>query len=130
MPIAALTLAVVGLDFPNERGPARRFELALIRPGEPVELRPEPRNPADPRAVGVWSARGVRLGFLSAERCGWIGGMIRDGREVRAAFQGTAGRAAFVRVAFDGAEPVLPTVGPAGPERADDGFWPDEPPSD
>ena len=87
MPLTALSLAVVGADHPNKRGPGRRFEIEICAPGEPVELILEPNNPADPRAVAVFSVRGVQIGYLSAERCGWIGGMIRIGREPRAIFQ-------------------------------------------
>jgi hypothetical protein len=50
-----LSLAVVGIDFPNpdKSRSNRRFEIALCRPGDPVELRPEPKNPADPRSRGA-----------------------------------------------------------------------------
>lgn len=124
-----LSLAVVGLDFPNERGGGnRRFELAMLRPGDSVELRREPRNPADPRAVGVWSERGVRIGFLSAERCGWIGRRLTAGEEAQAVFQAPGRAAAVVRVRFGGGAPVLPATRADGEAEAeaqafDDG-WP------
>jgi hypothetical protein len=129
-----LSLAVVGIDYPNKRGPARRFELALCRPGEPVELIREPKNPADPRAVAVFSCRGVQLGYLTAERCGWIGRMIGEGREIEAVFQGVEGKAAWVRAAFDGARPEVREneceVAAASVDEdfepdQHDGFWPD-----
>ena len=129
-----LSLAVVGLDFPNERGPNepggnRRFELALMRPGDPVELRREPKNPADPRAVGVFSERGVRIGYLTAERCGWIGGKLMRGEEVRVVYQAPGRTAAVIRARFGGGEPTLPdgrdggAEGDAESEPFDDG-WP------
>lgn len=133
MPISQLSLAVVGADFPNRRGPGRRFEIAICAPGEPVELVPEPKNPADPRAVAVFSIRGVQLGYLTAERCGWIGAMLSGGRELRAVFQSATKHGAFIRVAFDGQDPTLPAApDPAGPhDRSDDsGWWPDEIPPD
>lgn len=108
MPLPSLSLAVVGADYPNKRGPTRRFEIALCVPGEPVELVPEPRNPADPRAVAVLSARGVQLGYLTAERCGRMSQIIAAGHEVRAVFQRASRSGAVIRVAFDGEEPVLP----------------------
>lgn len=123
-----LSLAVVGADHPNKRGPGRRFELALCSPAEPIELRPEPKNPVDPQAVAVFSCRAVQLGYLTAERAPWIGGMIRSGREIATIFQEQTQWGAIVRVAFDGAEPALP---PAREETHDesageeDGFWPD-----
>ncbi len=119
-----LSLAVVGADHPNKRGPGRRFELAMCLPGEPVELIPEPRNPADPRAVAVFSARGIQIGYLTAERCGRIGQLMRQGREVQAIFQQAAPYGAVIRAAFDGEAPILPEMNPpeAPPEQD---FWPD-----
>jgi len=86
-PLPQISLAVVGADYPNTRGPGRRFEIALCRPGDPVRIEPEPRNPADPRAVAVYSERDVKLGYLSAERCGRIGALSKQGRDVSAVFQ-------------------------------------------
>lgn len=123
MSLPAISLIVVGADYPNKRGPARRFELAICVPGEPIELRPEPRNRHDPSAVAVYSIRGVQLGYLSAERCGRIGSLIRQGREVQAVFQSTAKYGGIIRVAFDGETPVLPPQ-VADPESPPD-FWPD-----
>ena len=119
-----LSLAVVGAAYPNRKGPGRRFELAMCQPGDPVELIPEPKNPADPLAVAVFSNRGVQIGYLTAERCGWIGSMIRNGSDITAIFQSQTQNGAIIRVGFDGEEPILP---PARPkiEQADDDFWPD-----
>lgn len=125
------SLHVVGADFPNRRGGNRRFEILVCTPGEPVSLVPEPRNPADPNAVMVLSARGVQIGYLPAERAPWIGGMLRAGREVRAVFQQPTAHGAAIRVALDGAEPVLPaTTPPMVQQNAADEFWPDPIPPD
>lgn len=59
-----MSLAVVGADYPNARGPTRRFEIVLCVPGETIELRREPKNPADSRAIDVYSLRGVQLGYI------------------------------------------------------------------
>ena len=119
------SLHVVGADFPNRKGGSRRFEILLCAPGEPVDLVPEPRNPADPNAVAVLSARGVQIGYLSAERAPWIAGMLRAGRDLRAVFQQPTARGAAIRLALDGGEPVLPPA-PTAPARRDGGdFWPD-----
>lgn len=96
----------------------------MCSPGELVELIPEPRNPADPRAVAVFSARGVQIGYVTAERCGRIGQLIRQGREVRAIFQQATPYGAVIRVAFDGEAPVLPEIQPIEATEGDD-FWPD-----
>lgn len=108
-PLAALSLAVVGADFENEDKARsnRRFEIALCKPGDPVELRPEPDNKADSRAVAVFSERGIQIGYVTAERCGRIGAIINDGREVNAVFQVAAPWGAWIRVAFDGEEPKV-----------------------
>lgn len=74
--------------------------------------------------------RGVQLGYLPAERAPWIGGMIKQGREVRAVFQGETHPGGWIRLAFDGADPTLPApktkpVIEIDPD-SDDGFYPDE----
>ncbi|MGW8190056.1 HIRAN domain-containing protein [Sphingomonas hankookensis] len=120
-----LSLHVVGADHPNQGGGNRRFEILLCTPGEAVALLPEPRNPVDPNAVMVVSARGVQIGYLTADRAAWIGAMLRQGREVAAVFQQATPMGAAVRVAFDGAVPVLPAVREVG-EDAEPEFWPDE----
>lgn len=120
-----LSLAVVGLGFPN-RGKGkgnRRFEVRLCSPGEPVELRLEPKNPADPNAVAVFSARGIQIGYLTAERAPWIGGKIRAGEIVRAVFQEETATAAIIRARFGGDAPTLPPRREARPSWDD--FTPD-----
>jgi len=130
MPIRELSLHVVGAAFPNRKGGGdRRFEILLCRPGEPVELRPEPRNPADPNAVAVFSARGVQIGYLTAERAPWVGGMIRDGRPLVALFQQATPAGAAIRLGLDGQTPALPPERPA-PARENRDFWPDDIPPD
>ena len=131
MGLPALSIAVVGADHPNKRGPSRIFELQLCRPGEIIELRREPKNPADPRAVAVYSARGIQIGYIPAERAQWIGSMIDQGREVAAVFQMRTGYGAAIRVAFDGDVPTidgLPTESAKPPPEPD--FWPDYIPPD
>jgi hypothetical protein len=138
-----LTLAVVGIDFPNadKSGSSRRMELMMCRPGDPVGLRPEPRNKHDGYAVGVWSERGVQLGYLTAERAPMVSKRLADGVEVEAIYQGLEGSAGYVRARFGGGSPTLPgsalvegTPSPAprrsppGPRPAMidvDGFYPD-----
>jgi len=127
-----MTLSVVGSIHPNTDGSNRLFEIALCMPGEPVQLVPEPKNKHDPSAVSVVSVRGIQLGYLSAERCGWIGAKIRLGEELRAVFQAPAKGGALIRVSFMGEDPVLP--GPALSKAKqsarspdwDDSFYPDE----
>ena len=128
MPRPAMSLAVAGADFPNRKGPGRRFEIAMCSPGEAVELRPEPNNPADPRAIAVYSIRGIQIGYLTAERAPLIGGVLANGHDVRAVFQSSTRAGAILRVGFDGEAPALPpAVDPVETATdGDDGFYPDE----
>ncbi|WP_019516814.1 HIRAN domain-containing protein [Sphingomonas sp. Mn802worker] len=123
-----LTLAIVGIDFPNnDRARSnRRSELMLLAPGAPMMLVPEPRNPVDPQAVAVFSPSGLQVGYLSAERAPWIGARIRAGDEVVAVLQGVVSGAGYLRVRIGGGAPTLPV----GRERDEEGagevdFWPD-----
>lgn len=128
MPITGLTLAVVGADYPNKRGPTRRFAISLCRPGDRVQLVPEPNNPADSRAVQVHNADGIVMGYLSAERCGWIGRMIAEGREIKAIFQEATTFGAVIRLSLDGRPPELPPVRDVPNQSTD--WWPDYIPPD
>lgn len=130
--LQAMSLAVVGAQHPNADGSDRRFEILLCPPGEAIELRPEPTNKHDPLAIAVYSARGVQIGYLSAERCGRIGQLMRLGHEVQAIFQGMSQGGTWIRVAFDGEAPELPSSSLMSArdqdhsEPADDQFYPDE----
>lgn len=68
MAIDELSLAVVGIPYPNADGSSRIDELALCRRGECVELRLEPQNEHDSRAIAVFSARGAQIGYVTAQR--------------------------------------------------------------
>lgn len=123
-----MTLAVVGIDFPNEDKARsnRRFELLASAAGDPVTLRPEPRNRHDPNAVAVFSARDVQVGYLSAERAPLIGARVRRGDEVQAVYQGMKGAVAYIRVRFGGGAPTLPVVEePSAAAASAEDFYPD-----
>lgn len=105
------SLAVVGVGFPNKaKGPSRAFEIAICRPGDPVELRPEPKNPADARAIAVFSERDVQIGYLRAEHAWRIGKLAEAGHSATAIFQEATKYGAAIRVAFNGETPVLPDI--------------------
>jgi hypothetical protein len=124
----ALSIAIVGITYPNKaKGPTRLFELKLCKPGEPVELRPEPKNEHDEHAISVWSVRGVQLGYLPSERAVLIGQHLRRGVDVRAIFQAfDSGSIGWCRVAFD-EEPSLPPAAERPKTDETDGFYPDDP---
>ena len=126
-----MTLSVVGGIHPNADGSNRLFEIALCGPGEPVQLIPDRENQHDPSAVAVFGARGIQIGYLSAERCGWIGSKLRLGEEIIAVFQSGAKGGALIRVSFSGLAPILPKMPPKTattrcPAEWDDAFYPDE----
>lgn len=120
------SLAIVGIDYPNKRGPGRRFELEICRPGEPVELVAEPKNQFDEHAIAVFSCRGIQLGYLASERAVLIGTLWRQGHEAIAIFQALDAKVGWIRVAFDGEQPTLPPAAISRGAAGDDGFWPDE----
>lgn len=72
MPLPQFSLAVVGADYPNKRGPARRFGIALCQPGDPIELRREPKNQFDEFAIAVFETGGIQLGYVRSERAAWL----------------------------------------------------------
>lgn len=134
-----LTLAVVGIDFPNANGSNRRSEVMMTLPGDPVELLPEPKNKHDSNALAVVSPRGIQLGYINAERAPYIGGRMNRGEGVEAIFQGLNGGSAFIRVRFGGGAPTLPAPSdkppvpprPSRPPRRSEpydphSFYPDE----
>jgi hypothetical protein len=127
-----LSLFVVGLQHANKSRGNRTFEAMVCVPGEPVHLVPEPKNKHDPQAVAVFSDRGIQFGYLSAERCGWIGGMIGRGEELRAIFQSAGTTTALIRVAIGGADPVLPpsSSAPAASAEQEADWYPDDVPPD
>jgi hypothetical protein len=125
------SLAIVGADHMNKRGPTRRFEIAMCNPGEPVQLVPEPKNPVDPLAIAVMSCRGIQIGYVRAERAQLMRTAMSRG-EVTAIFQRAETWGATIRVGFNGVQPTLPEPSdsraddwpPVGSEDAD--WWPDE----
>jgi hypothetical protein len=141
-PLAAMSLEVVGVQHPNadKSKSNRRFEIMLCKPGDRIELRPEPKNEKDPQAVAVFSDRGVQIGYVRAERAPRIRQIILEGRELNAVFQAEVERGAWIRVAFDGEVPVVPEADltralqrprssgkiDAEPEFYPDEIWPDD----
>ncbi len=121
-----LTLSVVGIDFPNadKSKSNRRMEMLLCQPGEPVDLRREPKNPHDANAVAVFSLRGVQMGYLSAERAPLIGRRMQQEEHV-AVFQALTGSMGYVRIRFGGGAPTLPEPGESPPPSRSAPYDPD-----
>ena len=127
-PLAQHSLAVVGIRHLNSNGSNRASEVLMCIPGDPVELRPEPKNRFDSLAIAVFSTRGVQLGYLPAERCARMHQIMGQGRAVAAVFQQAGSHNAWIRVAYDGETPRLPPAAPidAQPDFVADPDWPDE----
>lgn len=106
-PLPAVSLAVVGIEYDNADGSNRRFALSLCDLGDAVELRLEPKNPADENAVAVHTANGMQIGYITSVRAVRMSAILREGRELRAVLQRRAHFGAWIRVAFDGEEPQL-----------------------
>lgn len=125
--IPPVSVAIVGAPHPNADGSNRQFEILLCSPGEAVTLVPEPQNKKDRRAIAVYSVRDVQIGYVNAERAGWLGALIA-GHDVQAVFQRKATFGAWVRVAFDGDTPTLSAAMLVEPEETIDGPAPDQEP--
>ena len=74
----------VGERSSDADGSSRQDELARCVPWEALELRREPGNPRDPRAIAVYSCRGVQLGYLSRENAEWIAPRLDRGAAAEA----------------------------------------------
>jgi hypothetical protein len=66
---------------------ARHYDQGIadprLRPGITLELRPEPNNPYDSDAVGVWEAKGaLQLGHIPADVCSDVSARIRAGERL------------------------------------------------
>lgn len=78
------SLPACGELFDNEDGTSRQEELRRCERGELLDLVREPENPHDRLAVGIFTTRGVRVGYLRRDRAQWIGSKIDRGYDVRA----------------------------------------------
>lgn len=123
-----MSLDVVGADHLNKDKSNRRFEILLCQAGEPLDLIPEPKNPADPQAVAVFSCRGVQIGYVRADRAQLIRSYLSRGRITDAIFQRASQAGAIIRIGLDGEVAALPKA-PESPATEPD-FFPDYTPPD
>jgi hypothetical protein len=133
MPLPQRTLAVVGTHHPNKgKQVDRRFEIAMCRIAELVQLVPEPKNKHDEHAMAVFSARNIQIGYLPAEKAPLISAMLMRGDPIRAVFQEATAWGALIRVSFDGEVPVIPLKRQGEHQAPDElidedpGFYPDD----
>lgn len=104
----ATSVIIVGADFPR-RGAARRAEIAACRPGEVLELRRERAAIGGRAAVGVYSARGVQIGYVWPESADQVAGQIAVARAI---FHMPEKWGAVARITLDGSTPTLPQPKP------------------
>ena len=76
-----VTLAVRGVTFNN-----RQEAVALINPGEFLDLCRELDNPHDANAVSVWS-KGKKLGYIPREVAPLIASLLDEGKNLLALVQ-------------------------------------------
>ncbi|AJR24537.1 hypothetical protein TZ53_13185 [Sphingobium sp. YBL2] len=125
-----LSLAIVGADHLNKDKSNRRFEILLCERGEEARLVPEPKNPVDPQAIAVFSARGVQIGYVKAVQAQLIRSYLSRGRITSCIFQDRAEWGAVIRIGLDGEEPSLPEPSRESETPDDSGFYPDYIPPD
>lgn len=121
--ICDFRLPACGEWYDNEDGTSRQAELAKCVPGDPLDLKREPDNPHDPRAVAVFTLNGIRVGYLRRDRAVWIGSKIDRGYKVQAIVERIKGAhlpnatlGLVMRLNMDGERP---TLGPISPTIAD-----------
>lgn len=119
------SLAGCGEWFDNEDGTSRQEELARCAPGDWVDLVREPDNPHDPRAVAIFTRRGIRVGYLRRDRAAWFCGKLDRGYDVRVIIERIRGAdlpgstlGILLRINMDGEEPELPIDAERSVQRA------------
>ena len=120
--LGSTALVIVGTHFPTARAALRRAEIVACQPGEALELRRERRDRSGGWKIGVYSPRGVQIGYVMPNQLEWSAGMLSTARVI---FQGEETFGAVARVTFDGSTPTLPKPKPK-PERRE----PPRPPAD
>jgi hypothetical protein len=102
------SIVIIGADF-SQRGPARRAEIAACQPGEDLELRRERAIVGGHAAVGIYSARGVQIGYIWPEAADLVAGQIAVARAI---FYTAEAWGAVARITLDGSSPAVPQPKP------------------
>lgn len=98
-------LAIAGADYPNHRGAERRAEIALCQPGDPLTFRRLRGAAGGKQSVGVYSERGVQLGYVGPDDLAQMPGLASIGRAI---FQSADTWGCVIRATADGSTPVMP----------------------
>ncbi len=103
-------IPIIGALFGGQRGRDRQAEIDLCRPGEELSLRLERTRVSGRRAIGVYSDRGVQIGYVLADG---IAHPAAFASLARAAFKCPDTFGAVALFTFDGKVPALPQPKPA-----------------
>lgn len=110
----SVSIAIEGATRATPIGAARRAEIAQCRPGDILELRRERHQVRGARAVGVYSPRGVQIGYVSSPDADHIAGQVAVARAV---FQRPDTFGAVISLTLDGTTPTLPQPKPSRARR-------------
>ena len=116
------SVPVVGADLSTARAALRREEIAKCQPGDLLELRRETEKRRGSRIIGVYSPRGVQIGYIFPDR---LEHAARLTSMAQAIFQCPDTFGAVARIAFDGRTPTLPA-----PKLKRERIAPPRPPAD
>lgn len=103
--VPSIGLAIVGADFRTGCAPRRQAEIDRCVAGERVTLRPLKRLVEGVPAISVYSQRGRQIGYVSPTHADWARNLLPD---IKAIFHKADSLGAIIRVATDGAAPILP----------------------
>ena len=110
---SAFSLPVVGADRATARSAERRAEIERAWPGDPLTLRRERGARGGRPVVGVYSERGVQMGYVWPDRVQEVAGLVAVARAV---FRSTDTFGCIIHLTVDGSTPILPAP-PRSPER-------------
>lgn len=102
---SAFSLPVVGADRVTVRSAERRAEIDCARPGDPLTLRRERGVRGGRPVVGVYSERGVQLGYIWPDRVQEVAGLVAVARAI---FRSADTFGCIIHITVDGSTPVLP----------------------
>lgn len=74
--------------------------IARCAPGQGVALIPEPDNPADPRAIMVWSEEGEQIGYVPGD-CWVTDALLDEGDKLHAVIASMHGERPMRAIVLD-----------------------------
>jgi hypothetical protein len=83
---------VAGVSYKNPDGSRRQDVADGCKTGELLEMRPEPDNPHDPNAIGIYDVTGSQLGFFGAHLCEEVHDNLQRGYNYQALVSEVTGR--------------------------------------